>query len=146
MQPDAAALLWDARRAAELVLDFVAGRTWLDYQADPMLRSAVERQFEIIGESLNRLSRADPLTAAGVQDLPRIVAFRNVLVHGYATIDDVLVWEVATTRIVMISQADREGAWGSSERMVPSSPETAHRPPSATLLATTSPRSTSSRS
>jgi uncharacterized protein with HEPN domain len=32
-------------------------------------------------------------------DLPRIVAFRNVLVHGYATIDDLLVWEVATTRI-----------------------------------------------
>jgi uncharacterized protein with HEPN domain len=64
-----------------------------------MLRSAVERQFEIIGESLNRLSRVDPLTAANVPDLPRIVAFRNVLVNGYAAIDDVLVWEVATTRI-----------------------------------------------
>jgi uncharacterized protein with HEPN domain len=59
--------------------------------------SAVERQFEIIGESLNRLSRIDPPTAANVPDLPRIVAFRNVLVHGYATIDDALVWEVATT-------------------------------------------------
>ena len=99
MQPDAAALLWDARRAALLILDFIAGRTWPDYQTEAMLRSAVERQFEIIGEALNRLSRADPLTAAGVEDLPRIVAFRNVLVHGYATIDDVLVWEVATTRI-----------------------------------------------
>ena len=99
MQPDAAALLWDARRAALLILDFITERTWPDYQAEAMLRSAVERQFEIIGESLNRLSRADPLTAAGVEDLPRIVAFRNVLVHGYATIDDALVWEVATTRI-----------------------------------------------
>ena len=55
-------------------------------------------QFEIIGESLNRLSRADPATATLVSDLPRIVAFRNVLIHGYATIDDLLVWEVATTR------------------------------------------------
>jgi uncharacterized protein with HEPN domain len=34
-----------------------------------------------------------------VPDLPRIVAFRNVLVHGHATIDDALVWEVATTRV-----------------------------------------------
>ena len=91
MQPDAAALLWDARRAAQLILDFIVDRAWPDYQAEAMLRSAVERQFEIIGEALNRLSRADPLTAAGIEDLPRIVAFRNVLVHGYATIDDVLV-------------------------------------------------------
>jgi uncharacterized protein with HEPN domain len=99
MRPDAAALLWDARRAAQLVHDFIAGRTWPDYQADAMLRSAVERQFEIIGEALNRLSRVDPVTAALVEDLPRIVAFRNVLVHAYARIDDGLVWEVATTRI-----------------------------------------------
>jgi uncharacterized protein with HEPN domain len=96
MQRDAGALLWDARRAAELILDFVAGRTWQDYQSEA--RSAVERQFEIIGEALNRLSRIDPVTATKVPGLPRIVAFRNVLVYGYATIEDSLVWEVATTR------------------------------------------------
>lgn len=99
MQPEAGALLWDARRAAELIGSFVADRTWSDYLDDPMLRSAVERQFEIIGESLNRLSRVDPETAAGIDDLPRIVAFRNVLIHGYATIDDAIVWEVTTERL-----------------------------------------------
>ncbi|MDP1821383.1 MAG: DUF86 domain-containing protein [Acidimicrobiales bacterium] len=31
--------------------------------------------------------------------MPRIVAFRNVLVHGYATIDDAIVWEGATERL-----------------------------------------------
>lgn len=64
-----------------------------------MLKSAVERQFQVIGEALNRLSRVDLATADRVPDLPRIIAFRNVLVHGYATIDDALVWEVATTRV-----------------------------------------------
>lgn len=64
-----------------------------------MLRSAVERQFQIIGEALNRLSKVDPGTADRVPDLARIVAFRNVLVHGYAQIDDALVWEVASTRV-----------------------------------------------
>ncbi len=99
MQPDAGALLWDARRAAELIGSFVADQSWSDYLDDPMLRSAVERQVEIIGESLNRLSRVDQDTAASIDDLPRIVAFRNVLIHGYATIDDAIVWEVTTERL-----------------------------------------------
>jgi uncharacterized protein with HEPN domain len=99
MQPESSALLWDARRAAELVRSFVADRAWTEYVEDPMLRSAVERQFEILGEALNRLSRSDPAVAEQIADLPRIVAFRNVLIHGYATIDDAIVWEVATTRL-----------------------------------------------
>jgi uncharacterized protein with HEPN domain len=99
MQPDARSLLWDAHRAAELIDGFVADRGWRDYEHDPMLRSAVERQFEIVGEALRRLSQLDPPLAAEIRDLPRIVAFRNVLTHGYATIDDAIVWEVATTRL-----------------------------------------------
>lgn len=99
MQPEARALLWDAHRAVELIQSFVAERAWGDYQGDAMLRSAVERQFEIIGEALNRLSRVDPAVASQIVDLQRIVAFRNVLVHGYATIDDAIVWEVATERL-----------------------------------------------
>lgn len=99
MQPESPALLWDARRAAGLIRDFVAERTLEDYLDDPMLRSAVERQFEIVGEALNRLSRVDPSLAITLPDLPRIVAFRNVLIHGYASIDNDIVWEVATTRV-----------------------------------------------
>jgi len=99
MPPDPRAFLWDAHRAASLIHGFVEGRTWEEYEADAMLRSAVERQFEIIGEALNRLSKVDPPLAALIGDIGRIVAFRNVLIHGYATVDDTIVWEVATTRI-----------------------------------------------
>lgn len=99
MHPDAAALLWDARKATLLIDEFVAGKDWSDYQADQLTRSAVERQFEIIGESLNRLSQLDPQTAAMVPELPRIVAFRDVLIHGDANIDDSIVWEVVTQRL-----------------------------------------------
>ena len=99
MRPDAPALLWDAREAARLILVFIEGRSWQHYRADAMLRSAVERQFQIIGEALNRLSRVDDATAAVIPELARIVAFRDVLVPGYAVIDDELVWQVATTRV-----------------------------------------------
>lgn len=98
MSRDPRTFLWEARQAAEHVASFVEGRTWDDYGGDKMLRSAVERQLEIVGEALNQLSRADSETGAQVADLGRIVAFRNLLIHGYANIDDRLVWEVATER------------------------------------------------
>jgi uncharacterized protein with HEPN domain len=98
MQRDPRAYLWDARQAAGRVVAYVAGRTWQDYATDDLLRSAVERQFEVVGEALNKVRQADPSLAGEIADLPRIVAFRNVLIHGYATIDDQLVWEIATER------------------------------------------------
>lgn len=107
MPPDPRAYLWHARRSAALVVEFVAGRSWADYESDAMLRSAVERQFEIVGEALNRLAHASPDLAAQVPDLPRIVAFRNLLIHGYAAIDNRIVWEVATERAAaLISRLD----------------------------------------
>ena len=60
MQRDPRAYLWDARQAAERVVEFVAGRTWQEYEADVLLRSAVERQFEVVGEALNKLHQRWP--------------------------------------------------------------------------------------
>lgn len=60
MPRDPRAHLWHARSAAALVVDFVADRSWADYEADPLLRSGVERQFEIVGEALSQLGRDAP--------------------------------------------------------------------------------------
>lgn len=90
----AAKYLWDARRAAERIARFTGGRSFEDYLPDEMLRAAVERQFEIVGEAFAGLHRVDPALAATIPDLPRIVAFRNLLIHGYASVDDRLVWGV----------------------------------------------------
>lgn len=94
MKPEARKHLWDARQAAERIARFTAGKTFADYLADEMLRAAVERQFEIIGEALAACRRVDPAIAAEIPDLARIVAFRNILIHGYAAVDDKLVWGI----------------------------------------------------
>ncbi|MBA2593808.1 MAG: DUF86 domain-containing protein [Gammaproteobacteria bacterium] len=99
MHADACHLLWDARQAAERVVRFTHGKTFADYQVDELLRSAVERQLEIVGEALNQLSRVDSATAAAIPDLPRIVDFRNVLVHGYASVDNRIVWGVVEANL-----------------------------------------------
>ncbi|MBX9924750.1 MAG: DUF86 domain-containing protein [Hyphomicrobiaceae bacterium] len=94
MHADSVKLLWDARSAADRVARFVSGKSFEDYRSDEMLRSAVERQLEIVGEALGRLRRIDGETAASLPEIGRVIAFRNVLVHGYATIDDKIVWGV----------------------------------------------------
>jgi uncharacterized protein with HEPN domain len=105
MRPDPRKYLWDALHAAELVHNFARGQSFADYQSNAMLRSAVERQFEIIGEALNQLSKVDPEAASHVPDLRRIVAFRNILIHGYATVDDALVWQVIIDKLPGLQQA-----------------------------------------
>lgn len=102
MPRDPRAFLWDARQAAGLIAEFVAGRTWGEYALDALVRSAVERQFEIVGEALNRFGQSAPDLADRIPDLPRIVAFRNVLIHEYTKIDDRIVWEVATERVPIL--------------------------------------------
>jgi uncharacterized protein with HEPN domain len=99
MQRDARAFLSDAQAAAAQILAFTRNRAWNDYRADALLRSAVERQFEILGEALNRLSRRDSALAARVPELRRIVDFRNVLAHAYAIVDDLLVWQAVERNV-----------------------------------------------
>lgn len=103
MLRDARAYLLDARNAAELIARFAQGRTLEEYRHDPMLRSAVERQFEIVGEAFNQLAKLDPVWAERIPDLRRIVDFRNVLAHAYAMLDDALVWQAVTEKLPPLS-------------------------------------------
>ncbi|MBI2312890.1 MAG: DUF86 domain-containing protein [Betaproteobacteria bacterium] len=102
MHADARKLLWDARQAADRVAQYTAGKSFADYLVDDMLRSAVERQFEIIGEAFSQLRRVDPATAAAIPELPHIVAFRNILIHGYASVDNRLVWGVVEANLASL--------------------------------------------
>jgi len=59
-----------------------------------MLRSAVERKFGIVGEALSQLLRHFPQYRSGITLVSDVIAFRNQIVHGYATLRDDMVWEI----------------------------------------------------
>src|SRR5437867_7650916 len=94
MRRDPRAYLWDVREASGLIAEFVRDIRFEEFCANALVRSASERQFEVIGEALSQLAKVDAALASRVPDHRRIIAFRNVLIHGYATLDHHLVWRV----------------------------------------------------
>ena len=105
MRPrDERAYLYDISAACTRIVEFTAGRSVEDYRQDALVRSAVERQFEIIGEALNQLRQSDPELAGRITDAPLIIAFRNRLIHGYATVSDDVVWGVIEASLPVLAQ------------------------------------------
>jgi uncharacterized protein with HEPN domain len=83
MPHDPRKLLEDMRGAAQFILTVTLEKSLDDYRGDEVLRSAVERKFEIIGEALNRLRKLNPVLSGQIPHSREIVSFRNVLIHGY---------------------------------------------------------------
>ena len=102
MQLESKKYLDDIAHACKLALQFVAGKNLSDYLSDTMLRSAVERQLQTVGEALVQLQKIDPAAAISISEREKIVGFRNVLVHGYANIDDRIVWGVLETKLPLL--------------------------------------------
>lgn len=106
-------LLFDVLESGRNIRSWCGKSDFGQYEADRQLRRAVEREFEIIGEALNRLSRLNEATATKISSLPRIVGFRNRIIHGYDAIDDAAVWGVIQSHLPkLMSETDillREG-------------------------------------
>lgn len=93
MPPDLPARLQHILDAGEMILRVTAGKSFYDYASDPVLRLAVERLFEIVGEALKEAGKLESSLQARVTAFRQIVDFRNVLVHDYSAIYNEGVWQ-----------------------------------------------------
>lgn len=93
MDRDARSYLWDIQKAADAIVTFIAGLDGQTFAESELVHSAVERKFEIIGEALGQLAKLDPGLARRIPDVRGIIAFRNILIHGYATVELDRVWQ-----------------------------------------------------
>lgn len=97
------ALLWDMRRAARDITEFMQGVTFAEFDSYKMLRYAIERQLVVIGEAANHISetfkQAHP-------EIPwkGIVGQRNVLAHEYGEILVERIWLAANERVPELIQ------------------------------------------
>lgn len=104
MELEVKKLIYDLDQATEQIVTFTHGKQLRDYKSDALLRSGVERQFEIVGEALNRLKKADPMLITRITDYQRIIGFRNVLAHGYDIISDDIVWDIVQNKLATLRQ------------------------------------------
>ncbi|MYC08054.1 MAG: DUF86 domain-containing protein [Chloroflexi bacterium] len=104
MQVEAKCLLFEIQQAAGHIVEFTQGVSFADYQNSALIRSAVERQFEIIGEAVNRLSDIDETLSNRINERRRIIDFRNRLIHGYSVIDNRTVWDVIQSNLPILAR------------------------------------------
>jgi uncharacterized protein with HEPN domain len=69
-------------------------RNFDNYKKNSLLKRAIERNFEIIGEAITRILKEDP--AFPIENAKKIIGLRNQIIHGYDSISDENIWGIIT--------------------------------------------------
>lgn len=91
MKTEAYSYLKDIEIAATSIFEFLKDcPTFEIYLSDKKTRRAVEREFEIIGEAMNKLLKLEP--TINISDARLLIDFRNFVIHEYNRIDNNIMW------------------------------------------------------
>jgi len=85
--------LYDIRESINSIYEYLGeNRNFDQYKSNKLLRRAVERELEIIGEATGRILKTRE--AIEISGARRIVDLRNLVIHGYDSVDDVIIWGI----------------------------------------------------
>jgi uncharacterized protein with HEPN domain len=92
-------LLYDIKIAIDEIDSYfeTEAKTYSNYRANSLLRRALERNLEIIGEAMNRLLKENPEFT--IKNVVRIIGLRNQIIHGYDSVSDENIWGILTLHI-----------------------------------------------
>lgn len=96
--------LYDIKLAIDEIDSFFAGKKkyFTDYASDLLLKRAIERNLEIIGEAMSRILKEDPLFQ--LENSRRIIGLRNQIIHGYDSISDENIWGIIINHLPNLKQ------------------------------------------
>jgi uncharacterized protein with HEPN domain len=100
MERDTNTYLYEIMQSCQNIQNFINDLDFQAYSVNLLIKSAVERQFIIIGEALNRIKQSAPTIYQQVPEADRIIGFRNIIVHGYDIVSDQLVWQIIQSHLV----------------------------------------------
>lgn len=78
--------------------EFMGERSLEQYLGDEFCQAAIERELEIAGDALSQLRKYWPDIFEKIPEGATVIAFRNVLAHGYATLNHRIVYSAATQK------------------------------------------------
>ncbi len=101
MQLEVQKYLYDMLSSINSINEFLGdNRDFNQYKENRLLRRAVERELEIIGEAANRLLRID--STIPIDNARKIVDVRNFVIHGYDKVDDAIIWSIVTRHLPIL--------------------------------------------
>lgn len=111
MSPDDRWRVGHMIEAADQALSFSQGRSRADLDSDAMLRMALTRAVEIVGEAAAQVSEAGRQELTGVP-WAQIVGMRNRLVHAYFDINRNILWDTVQIALPPLLERLRAGVEG----------------------------------
>lgn len=93
--------LLDISESISHIEEFIADVTsFFEYEEDLLVKRAVERELEIIGEAMRRI--LDLELGVVIQNSRKIVDLRNRVIHGYDKVDDAVIWGILKRHIPIL--------------------------------------------
>ena len=107
MQHNIKKYLFDIKVSIESIYEYLGTeRNFNKYLENKLLRRAIERELEIIGEATSKILKID--SNIEISDSRRIVDLRNWIIHGYDKVDDIIIWGIISKDIPQLeNQIDK---------------------------------------
>jgi len=103
MQRSCDMYLLDILNSIESIEEYLGeDRNFKKYESSKLLRRAVERELEIIGEAMNRILKID--STIDISNTRRIVDLRNFVIHAYDSVDDVIIWGILIKDLPLLKE------------------------------------------
>ncbi|MDO5510533.1 MAG: DUF86 domain-containing protein [Weeksellaceae bacterium] len=96
--------LYDMLNAIQEIDSFFIDRPkrFLDFEQDILIKRAVERNIEIIGEAMNRVLKLDENIE--ISNSRKIVDVRNRIIHGYDSVSDEIIWSIVVKYLPILQE------------------------------------------
>jgi uncharacterized protein with HEPN domain len=100
------AWLYDIQTAIVEIESFLEGRAknFFEYKGNLLLKRAIEREMEIIGEAMNRITKRDETISSKITDAKDIIGLRNQVIHAYDNISDESIWAIIINHLPLLKQ------------------------------------------